>query len=232
MRILGQIVNDAVEMRRSYDIVMANDEALMRWRSSLPRELTLDEFGTTRSFASSNLSTRRIGVQSVFIRAAYHHVRFMLHRPYASLSTRPGGPLMVPRSLEDAVNSADRLITMICQIRTDFFPDAMVDVRGHMKWGDVHCFAIAIFFCLQLIAAPDHPGARMFRGNVRKALVALRHSDGENTDKAIDILQALAPLHSVEFVRSNPAHRNQEKAIIFERVKNLPVPYNGFVPYS
>jgi hypothetical protein len=112
------------------------------------------------------------------------------------------------------------------------FVDAMPDVLGHMKWGNIHCFSIAIFFCFQLIAAPDQPGTRIFREKVRKALVALRQSEGEDVDKAIDILQALAPLHSLEFVHSDPAHRQREKAIIFENVKNLPVPYNGSVPYA
>jgi hypothetical protein len=83
--ILGDIMDDAVSVRPvPYESVLANDRALAQWMDNLPTELDLDEFRVARSLASSNAAQRRLGVQSVIIRTSYYHIRFTLHRPYAS----------------------------------------------------------------------------------------------------------------------------------------------------
>src|SRR6188768_608635 len=62
--ILGDIMDDAVSIRPvPYENVQANDRALTQWMDNLPHELDLDEYRVARSLASSNIATRRLGVQ-------------------------------------------------------------------------------------------------------------------------------------------------------------------------
>ncbi|KAF8211559.1 fungal-specific transcription factor domain-containing protein [Mycena galopus ATCC 62051] len=223
--ILGDIMDDAVSVRPvPYDSVQANDRALTQWMENLPPELDLDEYRLARNLASSNLATRRVGVQSVIVRTSYYHIRFTLHRPYANASTSSkmsGGELpKSAQSLEIAVNAADKLITMTAQSRPD------LAVPGHMNWSPVHCFSAAMFFSFQLIANPDQPGANLFRASVRKAMITLEQSRGiAVADKGYDILHSLAPLYAVEFPMQTSDQREKEKARILGVVRKLAFPY-------
>lgn len=214
-----------------YDSVQANDRALTQWMDNLPAELDLDEYRLARNLASSNLATRRLGVQSVIVRTSYYHIRFTLHRPYANASINSkmtSGELpKSAQSLEIAVNAADRLITMTAQSRPDFITNTALAVPGHMNWGPFHCFSAAMFFSFQLIANPDQPGASLFRSSIRKAMATLEQARGSAVaDKGYNILQSLAPLYSVEFPQQSPDIREKEKARILSVVRKLAFPYH------
>ncbi|KAK7060139.1 hypothetical protein VNI00_000903 [Paramarasmius palmivorus] len=243
--LLGDVVDDAVSVRPvPYESVQANDRALTEWMDNLPPELDLDEYRVARNLASPNVNLRRLGVQSVIIRTSYYHIRFSLHRPYASLpapgknsssapSKPPAGPPSAAeqsrqaQSLEIAVSAADKLITMVSQARPDFMANSSLAVPGHMTWGPWHCFSAAMFFSFQLIANPDQPGAALFRASIRKAMSTLEQSRGMSvSDKGLDILSALAPLYSTEFMMKTQEEREKDRAKVLSVVKKLAFPYH------
>ncbi|KAI0662935.1 hypothetical protein C8Q70DRAFT_480444 [Cubamyces menziesii] len=221
--ILGDIMDDAVSFRAvQYASVQDKDKLLADWYESLPPELDLDEFRIARSLASPITAVRRVGVQSVIIRTAYHHIRFTLHRPYAK----------VPESLEIAVSAASQLIALVGQTRPDFLSNSALAVPGHMNWGPFHVFSAAMFFSFQLIARPDQPAASLFRENIRKALASLEQSRWMPVaDKALTILQALAPLYSDDFLELSRDERECTKARVLSLVRTLAFPYQD-APYS
>lgn len=235
--LLGDIIDDAVSVRPvPYDNVMANDRALTQWMENLPSELDLDEYRLARNLASPNASMRRLGVQSVIIRTSYYHIRFTLHRPYATVnpsshnSTSKNSSTDPPKSaqsLEIAVSAADKLITMVGQSRPDFLANASLAVPGHMNWGPFHCFSAAMFFSFQLIANPDQPGAGLFRASISKAMVTLQQARGMTVaDKAYDILEALSPLYAAEQPQQTPEERETQRSQILGVVRKLAFPYH------
>ncbi|KAL7282029.1 hypothetical protein ACG7TL_003496 [Trametes sanguinea] len=222
--ILGDIMDDAVSFRAvQYSSVQERDRQLTDWYDSLPTELDLDEFRIARSLASPITAVRRVGVQSVIIRTAYHHIRFTLHRPYAA---------KVPESLDIAVSAASQLITLVGQTRPDFLSNSALAVPGHMNWGPFHVFSAAMFFSFQLITKPDQPAASLFRENIRKAIASLEQSRWMPVaDKALTILQALAPLYSDELLELARDERERRKAQVLSLVRTLAFPYQD-APYS
>ncbi|KAF5393578.1 hypothetical protein D9757_000398 [Collybiopsis confluens] len=238
--ILGDIMDDAVSVRRvPYQSVLANDQALTEWMDNLPSELNLDEFRVARSLASPHTNLRRLGVQSVIIRTSYYHIRFTLHRPYASSLSGPGSSsassntsnkssdTKQSQSLEIAVGAASELITMVSQSRPDFLSNTSLAVPGHMNWGPFHSFSAAMFFSFQLIANSDQPGASLFRASIKKAMLTLETCRGITfADKAYDILFALAPLYSVDFHLESKDQREKERGRILGVVRNLAFPYH------
>ncbi|TFK83343.1 hypothetical protein K466DRAFT_498628, partial [Polyporus arcularius HHB13444] len=221
--ILGDIMDDAVSFRAvPYASVQERDRLLSEWYLALPEELDLDEYRIARSLASPITSVRRLGVQSVIIRTAYHHIRFTLHRPYAK----------VPDSLEIAVSAASQLIALVGQTRPDFLSNTALAVPGHMNWGPFHVFSAAMFFSFQLITKPDQPAASLFRENIRKATASLEQSRWMPVaDKALTILQALAPLYSDELLEVSRDERERKKAQVLSLVRTLAFPYQD-APYS
>ncbi|KAG6813444.1 hypothetical protein H0H92_010778 [Tricholoma furcatifolium] len=236
--ILGDIMDDAVSVRPvPYESVMANDRALTQWMEELPSELDLDEYRVARSLASPNTATRRFGVQSVIIRTSYYHIRFTLHRPYASANPSAGlsnnkssssaDPPKSAQSLEIAVGAADKLITMVGQSRPDFLANSALAVPGHMSWGPFHCFSAAMFFSFQLISNPDQPGAVMFRASIRKAINTLEQSRGDAVaDRGFDILNSLTPLYSPDFHNLSPDAREKQRQEVLGTVRKLAFPYH------
>ncbi|KAJ8523439.1 hypothetical protein ONZ45_g86 [Pleurotus djamor] len=226
--VLGDIMDDALSVRAvPYENVMANDRALLQWMENLPHELDLDEFKTARNLASPDPTLRRLGVQSIIIRSSYYHIRFTLHRPYASANTgsKSGGDASkTAQSLEIAVNAADKLIAMVDQ--PDFLTTSSVSVPGHMNWMPWHCFSAGMFFSFQLIANADQPGAGLFRASIKKALQTLDQSRGMPVaDKAYNILNALTPLHSPEFPTLHKEDKEREQALVLGTVRKLAFPY-------
>ncbi|KAF8227966.1 hypothetical protein L208DRAFT_1490561 [Tricholoma matsutake] len=229
---LGDIMDDAVSVRPvPYESVQANDRALTQWMDSLPEELDLDEYRLARSLASPNTNVRRVGVQSVVVRASYYHIRFSLHRPYASSpsSGLPGGKQVdsakAAQSLEIAVGAADKLITIVTQSRPDFLANSALAVPGHMSWGPFHAFSAAMFFSFHLIAHSDQPGAGLFRQCIRKATTLLEQARGNSVaDKSYDILQALSPLYSTEFPIMNQEAREKQRQQVLSVVRKLAFP--------
>jgi len=244
--ILGDIMDSAISMRPvAYETVQAHDRALIQWMDTLPSELDLDEFRVARSLASPNITTRRLGVQSVIIRTSYYHIRFTLHRPYASAPS-PKASDKQPSSSKDkdtkherrlisldiAVGAADKLITLVGQARPDFLANASLAVPGHMNWGPFHVFSSAMFFSFQLISNPEQPGASLFRANIQKALTTLELSRGTPVaDKALDILRALAPLYNQDFANEPEQERECLKNRVLSLVKTLAFPYHDSPKY-
>ncbi|KAF7331761.1 hypothetical protein MKEN_00056000 [Mycena kentingensis (nom. inval.)] len=228
--ILGDIMDDAVSVRPvPYESVLSNDRALTQWMDNLPQELDLDEYRLARNLASTNPATRRLGVQSVVVRTSYYHIRFTLHRPYASPSSKVNGDHVSKsaQSLEIAVNAADKLITMTAQSRPDYLTNSAFAIPGHLNWGPFHCFSAAMFFSFQLITNPDQPGASLFRASIRKAMMTLEQNRGMAVaDKGYDILHSLAPLYSADFPALPPDAREKEKAKILGVVRKLAFPYH------
>ncbi|TCD70451.1 hypothetical protein EIP91_003212 [Steccherinum ochraceum] len=221
--ILGDIMNDAVSFRPvAYSAIQESDKLLAHWEETLPPELILDEYRIARSLASPITSVRRMGVQSVIIRTAYYHIRFTLHRPYAH----------IPSSLETAVSAAGKLIALVGQTRPDFLSNTALAVPGHMNWGPFHVFSAAMFFSFQLISHPDQPAAKLFRENIKRAIACLEQSRWMPVgDKALTILQALAPLYSEDLSSDPTDERERKKAQVLNLVKTLAFPYQD-TPYS
>jgi hypothetical protein len=230
--ILGDIMDDAVSVRPvAYESVQANDRALVQWMDSLPPELDLDEYRMARSLASPNTATRRVGVQSMVVRASYYHIRFSLHRPYASSSGSglPGGKQVdstkAAQSLEIAVSAADKLITIVTQSRPDFLANSALAVPGHMSWGPFHAFSAAMFFAFHLIAHPEQPGAGLFRQCIRKATALLEQARGNSVaDKGYEILQALVPLYMTDYPILNQEAREKQRHQVLGVVRKLAFP--------
>lgn len=215
--VLGDIMDDAVSFESvPYSSVQDKDKKLLQWYDDIPEELNQDEYRIARSLASPDTRVRRLGVQSVIIRTAYYHIRFTLHRPYSHVST----------SLSTAVGAAGSLITLVGQTRPDFLSNTALAVPGHMNWGPFHVFSAAMFFSFQLITHPDQPAAALFRDNIKKATGCLEQSRWMPVaDKALTILQALAPLYSDDFATESPEDKKRKKAQVLKLVKTLAFPY-------
>ncbi|KIP09834.1 hypothetical protein PHLGIDRAFT_102139 [Phlebiopsis gigantea 11061_1 CR5-6] len=215
--ILGDIMDDAVSFQPvKYESIQESDRKLTKWLDDLPPELDLDDYAVTKSLGSAVISVRRLGVQSVIIRTAYHHIRFTLHRPYAYLRS----------SLDTAVNAASKLIHLVGQTRSEFLSNSALAVPGHMNWGPFHVFSAAMFFSFQLISHGDQRAAGIFRENIKKAITCLEQSRWMPVaDKALTILQALAPLYSDDFATEPPHEQKRKKAKVLKLVKTLAFPY-------
>lgn len=230
--ILGDIVDKALSVQPiSYDSVRANDRALLEWFQELPEELVLDDFRTARALSSEELDLQRFGVQSVIIRTSYYHIRFTLHRPYASVAHSTSNhsgkaviadPVKAAQSLEIAVTSAEKLINMASQATPDV---SHTSLPGHMNWGGFHSFSAAMFFSFQLLANPDQPGATLFKESIRKAIHTLEQYRGSDVaDKGYEILHVLSPLYSNNY-DNNPEAREQAKSHALRTVRKLEFPY-------
>ena len=116
--ILGNIIDDALSLRPvPYESVLARDRFLQEWWDKLPTELVMDDYTVVSFLASSTTSKRRIAVQSVVTRAAFLHIRFAMHRPYASLAH--GETSKYAKSLEISINAADKLIALSAHTRPE-----------------------------------------------------------------------------------------------------------------
>lgn len=232
---MGDIMDDAVSVRPvPYERVIAQDKILERWLQTMPPELDLDDYRLARALSSNVLAIRRTGAQSLCFRIFFHHVRFTLHRPYASpWKPSPSNPIHDSRrqqSLETAINAADRLTLLVTQARPDFLANSSLAVPGHLHWGPFHAFSAAMFFSFQLVADPDQPGANLFRSNVKRVMVVLEHLRGiAVADKAVSILQALVPLYDETSTNGLGAHaspdeRARKKSRVLSFVRKLAFP--------
>lgn len=239
--ILGDIMDDAVSVRPvAYERVISQDQALQHWQDTLPREINLDDYQMARGLSSKELVARRAGLQSLCIRIFYYHVRFTLHRPYCgpwrSQSTAHGAHA-APQdsrwqaSLDTAVSAADRLTHLVSHASPDFMANSSLAVPGHLHWGPFHMFSAAMFFSFQLIANPDQPGANLFRANIKRVLVVCECLRGIHVaEKAMALLEALAPLYDESIQQGGPVgemeerERERKKARVLSFVRRLAFP--------
>ena len=216
-----------------YSTILQHDAMLLDWLENLPEELDLDDFRLNRHLTSNEFHARRLGVQSVVLRTSYNHIRFTLHRPYASrasttASKSPAGPVGDPNSLDIAVHAASELVNLVQKSHE------MVDVRkafpGHMNWGAFHCFSAAMFFSFQLISNPTQPGTSLFRVNIRKArtiMEAIKTEYGDTVaDKALVILKTVEPLYEGLGVTGGERERAMERGRILHTLRTLAFPYH------
>jgi hypothetical protein len=207
-----------------YESVLARDRFLQEWWDKLPTELVMDDYTVVSFLASSTTSKRRIAVQSVVTRAAFLHIRFAMHRPYASLAH--GETSKYAKSLEISINAADKLIALSAHTRPEMLNCAAPNVTSHMSWGPVHCFSAAMFFCFQIINSPEQAGVRLLRASVLRAMSILESFRGILVaDKALDILRALGPLYTEEFLSDTREDRENKKKAVLPAVWRLQFPY-------
>jgi len=223
--ILGDIMDDAVSLRPvPYESVLTKDRVLQEWWDALPMELEMDDYSLVSFLASPITSKRRIGVQSVNVRATFLHIRFTMHRPYASLAHSETSKYAM--SLEIAVNAADNLIALTAHARPEMLTHAALAVPGHMTFGPLHGFSAAMFFCFQIINNPEQPGVRLHRANVLRAITTLESCRGMDlAEKALDILRALGPLYTEAFLSDTPSTREHKKQAALPSVRKLQFPY-------
>lgn len=137
-------MDDAVSLLPvPYENILTKDKNLQQWYDSLPPELDMDDYSLVRALASGQTAIRRMGVQSIIVRTAYLHIRFTMHRPYASLArediggggTGPNGKGEFSYSLDTAVLAADKLIALVAQARPEILTNVSLSVPGHLNWG-------------------------------------------------------------------------------------------------
>jgi hypothetical protein len=117
-------MDDAVSLRPVlYDSILAHDRALSQWLESLPEEIVLDDCALAMSLASTVPAILRLGVLCVVVRMAFYHIRFTLHRPYASAS---GKLSRKAESVETAIVAADLLIKIADQTLADFHANQLL----------------------------------------------------------------------------------------------------------
>ena len=218
-------MDDALSLRPvPYESVLAKDRFLQEWWDKLPTELDIDDHTIVSFLASSTTSKLRIAVQSVVIRAASLHVRFAMHRPYASLAH--GETSKYATSLKTSINAADKLIELSAHARPEILNNAALAVSSHMSWGPVHCFSAAMFFCFQIINNPEQAGVRLMRASVLRAMTILESFRGVRVaERALDILRALGPLYTEEFLSGTPEDRERKKQAVLPAVRRLQFPF-------
>ena len=249
--ILGGIVDDAVSIRPvAYDRVLEHDHELEKWLVQLPKELDLDEYRLARALASPVPTDMRLGMQSVLVRTSYYHIRFTLHRPYAAAAHDHATPTTGKASrsvgantnvdgsstqhersaysLDTAANAAAKLIQLVSQSRPDTTTIPSLSVFSHTHWGPFHCFSAAMFFSFQLITNPDQPGANLFRTNVARVLdILAQHRGSPTADRAVNILNALAPLYDkATLAKKSMKDKEKMRKEVLSLVKSLAFPYH------
>ncbi|KAJ1308597.1 hypothetical protein OPQ81_004295 [Rhizoctonia solani] len=194
--ILGDIMTDATSCRPTlYDRILAHERELEAWFQHLPQDLAVDDYHLASLLSSQALPSRRLGVQSLCIRALAYHIKFTLHRPFTTPQIRRDS--RTSASYEASIVAADKLIHLWTTSRPDFMSNHLLAVPGHISWGPFHIFAAAIHFCFLLIWKPDQPGTAMFRSNIQRVITTLEslRVDIPVADKALRVLQTLAPLY-------------------------------------
>jgi hypothetical protein len=215
-------MDDALSLRPvPYESVLAKDRNLQEWWDTLPMELHMDDFTLVNFLASPTTSKRCIGVQSVVVRTAFLHVRFAIHRPYASLARSERSKYAT--SLEISINAAEKLIALSAHARPEMLNHTAVS--AHMSWCQMHSFSAAMFFCFHIINKPKQAGAGLLRANVLRATRTLESFRGVRVaEKALNILRTLGPLYTEEFLSDTPEVRERKKQAVLPAVRNLQFP--------
>ncbi|KAI0041997.1 hypothetical protein FA95DRAFT_627873 [Auriscalpium vulgare] len=223
--LIGEFMDDATSLRPvAYGTILDMDRLLQQWLDGLHPELNVDDLSLIRSATSPATSTRRLAVQSIFLRAMFLHIRFALHRAYAGSSLRGDSPEM-STSMNIAVDAADKLISLAMHVRPDSLGSAALVVLGHMSVIPFHLFSAAMFLASLLIDNPEKVAFQSFRPTVGHAITGLNRLIGRPfVDKGLGILQALEPLYAETYVHESPADRSRKRAEAFARVQTLAFP--------
>jgi hypothetical protein len=181
----------------------------------------MDDYTLVNFLASPTTSKRCIGVQSLVVRAAFLHVRFAMHRPYASLARSERSKYA--SSVQIPINAAERLIALSAHIRPEMLNHTAVST--HLSWCQMHSFSAAMFFCFHIINNPDQADAGHLRANVIRAVRTLESFRGVRAaEKALDILRTLGPLYTEAFLSDTPEDRERKKQAVLPAVRRLQFP--------
>jgi hypothetical protein len=215
-------VDDAVSLRPvPYESVLAKDRDLQEWWDMIPTELNMDDYTLVNFLASPMTFKRCIGVQSLVVRTAFLHVRFAMHRPYASLAR--GERSKYATSLKIPIDAAERLIALSAHTRPEMLNHTAVST--HLSWSQMHSFSAAMFFCFQIINNPDQAGAEHLRANVLRAIRTLESFRGVRAaEKALDILRTLGPFYAEDYLSDTPEDRERKKQAVLPAVRRLQFP--------
>ena len=210
-------MDDAVSLRPvPYESVLAKDRKLQEWWDTLPTELNMDDYTLVNFLASPTTSEQCIGVQSLITRTAFLHIRFVMHRPYASLARSERSKYV--SSLKISIITAEKIIGLSAHAH----PEISTTVSTHMSWCQMDSFSAAMFFCFQIINNPEQAGARHLRTNVLRAITTLDSFRGMSVaEKALGILHTLGPLYSEDFLSDTPENRERKKRAVLPAVRRL-----------
>jgi hypothetical protein len=165
-------------------------------------------------------SKRRTGVQSIALRASFLHLRFSMHRPYASFAHGEKSKYVTSREI--SINAAQKLIALSAH-GPEMFNHAAVS--SHLSWCPMHSFSAAMFFCFQIINNPEQGGAKLLRAYVLRAIKTLELCRGVRTaEEALHILGRLSPLYAEEFLSDTPEDRERKKQDVLPTVRRLQFP--------
>lgn len=241
--IVNEITDDALSLRAvPYSNIRHHDLALARWKRKLPPKFTLKHAEISNGVCSDDLDFRRRAVQCVCLLSSYYHIRFTLHRPYASRpptvagNIGPNGEtrLESTESVGIAATSAEELINIMvsCQFAFDLPPERARSTPGYFAFISFYLFTAAMFFSFHLISAPGGPRAKQCRNNIHRARTALRKMTinmpgGQLAMHAIMILDTIEPLWQDEYVKMPNGPKKEEfKGQVFTSVRRLAFPFH------
>ncbi|EJU06461.1 hypothetical protein DACRYDRAFT_97901 [Dacryopinax primogenitus] len=247
--ILGDILDSALSVKKvPYEKIMQHDHALQNWAEGLPAGCRTDPLPLGSLLVSNRIQDRRLAIQALHLNSAMYHIRFTLHRPFTIpvSSARGALPPMTPQALESyklAVRAADMLINYVCTTLERCEQESQVHVGvpspltvpGHVGWGPYHIFHAAIYYSFQLIWQASGPyseeherDAKMFRDDIRRAIVTLEHLQAQGVriaQKALNILRALAPLYEEVCVDHFEGECEMKMSAQLEFVRRLAFPW-------
>jgi hypothetical protein len=239
-KIVNAITDDALSLRPvPYSHIRRYDMALGRWKSDLPSGFEMDRAKIISGVCSEDMAVRRRIVQCIHLLSSYYHIRFTLHRPYASrlpnaVNNIGETKLESAESAGIAATSAENLINLMiwCQGAFHLPPERACSTTGYLAYISFYLFTAAMFFSFQLIASPKGTRAKQYRSNIdaaRKALHDLTPDmpGGRLAPHAIKILDTLEPLWKENFVHMpNGPDKEELKTRILASVRRLAFPFH------
>ncbi|KZV62266.1 hypothetical protein PENSPDRAFT_618134 [Peniophora sp. CONT] len=246
--VLGRIMDDAVKLVPvDYSRVMTHDGELESWLKALPETLKLSPAQIAQNLASFATGSRRLGVQALNLRMTMLHIRFTLHRPYATQVA--GTASSLPKdtrafSLMIALESAKELIELVTIAAPQMTQQDVPSALGDLNWASLHVFSAAMFLVFTIVNSPPkynaisdqsmdtdrNAGQSLFDVNTRiphinRAIDTLRRLTSlPSTDKALEVLRALAPLYHTDYINATAENRERMKRAVLPRVQAMGMP--------
>ena len=151
--ILGDILVDALSPQAApYERVKRHDKALEMWRNSLPPDLRIDDsLSVARGLTiSTPARVRCVTLQGIYLRMKMHHIRFVLHQQYASVTVCPVlSPQTCPETakqdsarggitecIEATVHSAGKVIDFLGEMIPMCSSNLFLALPGHVSWSE------------------------------------------------------------------------------------------------
>ncbi|TFY73710.1 hypothetical protein EWM64_g10302, partial [Hericium alpestre] len=221
--LMSDLVDDAVSFRPvEYPSVLVKDRLLRSWLDSLPQESNLDDACLCRSLASPLASSRRLAIQSVFVRSVYLHLRLSIHQPYVHSSRIS---VETKSSMGIAIDCAEKLISLTALVRPEVLGSASSSTLSHLSYTPYHILCAALFFVFLACDSTDHEGSRPYRAHIYKAAATLNQLNrAPLAETALAILRVLEPLYEDAIFLQDSGMRMQKKAEVLAKLALLLVP--------